>query len=108
MQSPRSIDGVAEWDTAGGSPAGTRPAVREPAEQCRTPFGLWDSFCTPLATRGFGPTRSATACSMEREHALRQRSYSVLISSSLSRLAVMDSSSELVPLIHSPPSRRRV
>ncbi len=45
---------------------------------------------------------------MEREHTLRQRSYWVLIFSSLSRLAVMDSSTELVPLIHSPPSRRRV
>ena len=38
---------------------------------------------------------------------LRQRSYSVLIFSSLSRLAVMDSRTELVPLIHDPPSRRR-
>ena len=38
---------------------------------------------------------------------LRQRSYSVLIFSSLSRLAVMDSSTELVPLIHAPPSRSR-
>jgi hypothetical protein len=38
---------------------------------------------------------------------LRQRSYSVLIFSSLSRLAAMDSSTELVPLIHAPPSRRR-
>jgi hypothetical protein len=38
---------------------------------------------------------------------LRQRPYSVLIFSSLSRLAVMDSSTELVPLIHAPPSCRR-
>jgi hypothetical protein len=38
---------------------------------------------------------------------LRQRSYSAVIFSSLSRLAVMDSSTELVPLIHVPPSRRR-
>jgi hypothetical protein len=37
----------------------------------------------------------------------RQRSYPVLIFSSLSRLAVMDSSTGLVPLIHAPPSRRR-
>jgi hypothetical protein len=37
---------------------------------------------------------------------LRQRPYSVLIFSSLSRLAVMDSSTELVPLIHAPPSSR--
>jgi len=44
---------------------------------------------------------------MEREHALRHRSYSVLAFSSLSRLAAMDSSTELVPLIHAPPSRRR-
>src|SRR6202035_1812568 len=36
---------------------------------------------------------------------LRQRSYSVLIFSSLSRLAFMDSSTELFPLIHAPPSR---
>lgn len=55
---------------------------------------------------GAGPTRSATACSMEREHTLRQRSYWTLIFSSFSRLALMDSSTELVPLIHSPPSRR--
>ena len=33
---------------------------------------------------------------------------SVLIFSSLSRLAVMDSSTELFPLIHAPPSRRRI
>jgi len=38
---------------------------------------------------------------------LPQRSYSILIFSSLSRLAAMDSSTELVPLIHAPPSRRR-
>ena len=38
---------------------------------------------------------------------LRQRPYSVLIFSSLSRLAVMDSRTELVPLIHAPPSLRR-
>jgi len=38
---------------------------------------------------------------------IKRRSYSVLIFSSLSRLAVMDSSTELVPLIHAPPSRRR-
>lgn len=38
---------------------------------------------------------------------LDERSYTVLIFSSLSRLAVMDSSTELVPLIHAPPSRRR-
>jgi hypothetical protein len=37
---------------------------------------------------------------------LRQRPYSVLIFSSLSRLAIMDSRTELVPLIHDPPSRR--
>jgi len=41
------------------------------------------------------------------EHSLGQWPYSVLIFSSLSRLAVMDSSTELVPLIHAPPSRRR-
>ena len=51
-------------------------------------------------------------CLLERSEdrfidTLRQRSYSVLIFSSLSRLAVMDSSTELVPLIHAPPSRRR-
>jgi len=34
-------------------------------------------------------------------------SYPVLMVSSLSRLAVMDSSTELVPLIHAPPSLRR-
>lgn len=51
-------------------------------------------------------------CLLERSEdrfidTLRQRSYSVLIFSSLSTLAVMDSSTELVPLIHAPPSRRR-
>jgi hypothetical protein len=60
------------------------------------------------STRRSGPTRSATAGLIQREHTLRQRSYSELIFSSLSRLAVMDSSTELVPLIHSQPSRRRV
>jgi len=39
--------------------------------------------------------------------ALRRHSYSVLIFSSLSRLADMESSTELVPLIHDPPSLRR-
>ncbi len=34
--------------------------------------------------------------------------YSVLIFSSLSRLPVIDSSTELDPLIHSPPPRRRM
>jgi hypothetical protein len=38
---------------------------------------------------------------------LWKRSYSVLIFSSLSRLAAMDSRTGLVPLIHAPPSRRR-
>jgi len=51
-------------------------------------------------------------CLLERSeerfiNRLRQRPYSLLIFSSLSRLAVMDSSTELVPLIHAPPSRRR-
>ena len=51
-------------------------------------------------------------CLLERSEdrfiiTLRQRSYSVLIFSSLSRLAVMDSRIELVPLIHAPPSPRR-
>jgi len=35
------------------------------------------------------------------------RSYSMLIFSSLSKLAVMDSSTGLLPLIQVPPSRRR-
>ena len=38
---------------------------------------------------------------------LRQRSYLVMIFSSLSRLAVMDSSTEFFPLIHAPPSRNK-
>jgi hypothetical protein len=40
------------------------------------------------------------------QHA-RQRSYAVVIFSSLSRLAVIDSSTELFPLIHAPPSLNR-
>ena len=35
---------------------------------------------------------------------LRQQRYSVLIFSSLSRLAAMDSDTEFLPLIHAPPS----
>jgi len=35
------------------------------------------------------------------------RCYSVLTFSSLSRVDVMDSSTELLPLIHAPPSRKR-
>jgi hypothetical protein len=59
------------------------------------------------------PGRCGTGvCPLERSedrfiHPLWQRSYLVLIFSSLSRLAVMDSSTELPPLIHAPPSRRR-
>ena len=37
----------------------------------------------------------------------RPWSYSVLIASSLSRLAVIDSNTELDPLIHAPPSLKR-
>ena len=62
------------------------------------------------------PTQSrrtgAGVCMLERPEdrsieTLRQRSYSVQMFSSLSRLAAMDSSTGLVPLIHAPPSRRR-
>jgi len=63
-------------------------------------------YCPPTGVLGQG------VCLLERSegrfiNSLRQRSYSALIFSSLSRLAVMDSSTELVPLIHAPPSCRR-
>ena len=72
----------------------------------------------PHALGTFRSHHSDTQCSrdhripcstqtQEREHALWHRSYSVLAFSSLSRLAAMDSSTELVPLIHAPPSHRR-
>jgi hypothetical protein len=57
-----------------------------------------------------GPRVRGSACSNALKtfiDTLRQRPYSVLIFSSLSRLAIMDSSTELFPLIHAPPSRRR-
>lgn len=51
-------------------------------------------------------------CQLERSEdrvldAIQQRSYLVLIFSSISRLAVIDSRTGMVPLIHAPPSRRR-
>jgi hypothetical protein len=60
------------------------------------------------SVRARDPAYGATMDDVIDEHTLRQRSYSVLIFLSFSRLAVMDSRTELVPLIHSPPSRRRV
>jgi hypothetical protein len=41
------------------------------------------------------------------QHSLWHRFYSMLIFWSLSRLAVMDSDTEVVPLIHAPPSLKR-
>ena len=66
----------------------------------------------PERVTQFAGVMGQGVCLLERSEdrfidTLRQRSYSVLIFSSLSRLAVMDSSTELVPLIHAPPSRRR-
>ena len=60
-----------------------------------------------LASRALHPWVTATDCggswcAARMWHGDRQRSYSVLIFSSLCRLAVMDSSTELVPLIHCP------
>ena len=61
-----------------------------------------DHTCTPSPRSVLDATEA-----LEATHALRRRSYLVMIFSSLSRLAVMDASTELFPLIHAPPSRNR-
>ena len=64
-----------------------------------------EQTCTPVAGDGgqaAAPERRKTA-----QQWLWPRFYSVLIFWSLFRLAVMDSDTELVPLIHAPPSLKR-
>jgi hypothetical protein len=76
-------------------------------ERCRVSFGspavagIRSCLCPAIMGQGVSLLKRFESRFLVT---IRQRSYSVLILSSLSRVAVMDSSIELFPLIHVPPS----
>jgi hypothetical protein len=93
------------------SPSAAAERRREPrtsrAANERGKKGGLDPLRTDAEGRGDVNPLESPVASDDRFITVRQRAYSELIFSSLSRVAVMDSSTELVPLIHAPPSRRR-